>query len=46
MYVAQIHATPAKARPDMAADDATLAKAVEGVQWYILKITNWTDVYK
>lgn len=46
MYVAQIHATPAKARPDMAADDATLAKAVEGGQWYILKITNWTDVYK
>ena len=46
MFVAQIHATPAKARPDMAADDATLAKAVEGGQWYILKITNWTDVYK
>jgi hypothetical protein len=46
MYVAQIHATPAKSRPDMAADDATLAKAVEGGQWYILKITNWADVYK
>jgi hypothetical protein len=46
MFVAQIHATPAKARPDMDATDATLAKAVEGGQWYILKITNWTDVYK
>jgi len=46
MYVAQIHATPAKARPDMDATDATLAKAVEGGQWYILKITNWADVYK
>jgi hypothetical protein len=30
----------------MDATDATLAKAVEGGQWYILKITNWTDVYK
>ena len=46
MFVAQIHATPAKARPDMDATDATLAKAIEGGQWYILKITNWTDVYK
>ena len=46
MFVAQIHATPAKARPDMDATDATLAKAVEGGQWYILKITNWADVYK
>ena len=46
MFVAQIHATPAKSRPDMDATDATLAKAVEGGQWYILKITNWTDVYK
>jgi secreted PhoX family phosphatase len=46
MYVAQVHATPAKARPDMDATDATLAKAVEGGQWYILKITNWADVYK
>ena len=46
MFVAQIHSTPALARPDMDATDATLAKAVEGGQWYILKITNWTDVYK
>ena len=46
MFAAQIHATPAKARPDLAADDATLAKAVEGGQWFILKISNWVDVYK
>ena len=46
MFAAQVHATPAKSRPDMDATDATLAKAVEGGQWYILKITNWTDVYK
>ena len=46
MFAAQIHATPAKSRPDMDATDATLAKAIEGGQWYILKITNWTDVYK
>lgn len=46
MFVAQIHSTPAKARPDLPADDALLAKAVEGGQWYILKITNWADVYK
>lgn len=46
MYAAQIHATPAKARPDMAADDATLAKAVEGGQWNILKISSWDSIYK
>ncbi len=46
MFVAQVHATPAKARPDLDPADATLAKAVEGGQWYILKIANWTDVYK
>jgi hypothetical protein len=46
IFVAQIHATPAKARPDLDPADATLAKAVEGGQWYILKIANWTDVYK
>ena len=46
MFVAQIHATPAKSRPDLDPADATLAKAVEGGQWYILKITNWADVYK
>jgi secreted PhoX family phosphatase len=46
MYVAQVHATPAKARPDMAADDATLAKAVEGGQWNILKISSWDSIYK
>ena len=46
MFVAQVHATPAKSRPDLDPADATLAKAVEGGQWYILKITNWADVYK
>jgi hypothetical protein len=46
MFAAQIHASPAKSRPDMDPTDATLAKAIEGGQWYILKITNWTDVYK
>ena len=46
MFVAQIHATPAKSRPELDPADATLAKAVEGGQWYILKITNWADVYK
>lgn len=46
MFVAQIHATPAKARPDLDPADATLAKAVEGGQWYILQISNWADVYK
>jgi len=46
MYVAQIHATPAKARPDLPAEDATLAKAVEGGQWNILKISSWDGIYK
>ncbi len=46
MFAAQVHASPAKARPDLPADDATLAKAVEGGQWNILKISSWDSIYK
>ena len=45
MLVAQIHATPALARPDIAAGNTTLANAVEGGQWYIMEVPNWAAVY-
>lgn len=45
MYVAQIHGPIAKARPDVAADDLTLPKAIEGGQWYIMQILDWNAVY-
>lgn len=45
MYVAQIHGPIAKARPDVAADDLNLPKAIEGGQWYIMQISDWKAVY-
>lgn len=45
MLVAQVHATPAKSRPDLPADTYGLANAVEGGQWYVMKINNWSDIY-
>ena len=45
MLVAQVHSTPALARPDIAAGNASLANAVEGGQWYIMEVPNWAAVY-
>lgn len=45
MYVAQIHGPIAKARPDVAVGDLTLPKAIEGGQWYIMQISDWSAVY-
>jgi hypothetical protein len=45
MLVAQIHSTPALARPDIATGNALLANAVEGGQWYIMEVPNWAAVY-
>ena len=45
MLVAQVHSTPALARPDIAAGNTTLANAVEGGQWYIMEVPNWEAVY-
>ena len=45
MYVAQVHGPIAKARPDVAEGDLTLPKAIEGGQWYIMQISDWTAVY-
>jgi hypothetical protein len=46
MMVAQIHATPAKSRPDLSPAPANIANAVEGGQWYVMKVNNWGDVYR
>lgn len=45
MLVAQVHSTPALARPDIAAGNTTIANAVEGGQWYIMEVPNWSAVY-
>lgn len=45
MMVAQIHATPAKSRPDLNPAPADIANAVEGGQWYVMKIDDWSSIY-
>lgn len=46
LYVAQVHAPAAKSRPDLDTATATwLPQAVEGGQWYVMKIDNWTSIY-
>jgi hypothetical protein len=45
MLVAQIHASPAKSRPDLPADTFELANAIEGGQWYVMKVTSWAGIY-
>ena len=45
MLVAQVHATPAKSRPDLPADRFDLAKAIEGGQWYVMKVNSWAGIY-
>ena len=45
LMVAQIHATPAKARPDLDPSPVGIANAVEGGQWYVMKINDWSSIY-
>ncbi|MBU3693117.1 MAG: DUF839 domain-containing protein [Candidatus Nanopelagicaceae bacterium] len=45
MYVAQIHSPTAKARPDLDPTSSWLASAVEGGQWYVMKVQEWNLVY-
>ena len=45
MLVAQIHATPAKSRPDLSPTPFGIENAVEGGQWYVMKVNNWTGIY-
>lgn len=45
MYVAQVHATTAKSRPDLDPTSSWLPSAIEGGQWYVMKIDNWGSVY-
>lgn len=45
MFVAQIHSTPAKARPDLDPASSWLPLAVEGGQWYVMKVTDWNSIY-
>jgi hypothetical protein len=45
MLVAQVHASPAKSRPDLPAETFELANAVEGGQWYVMKVNSWAGIY-
>jgi secreted PhoX family phosphatase len=42
---AQIHATIAKARPDLT-DATSIANAIEGGQVYLLTVSDWTKIYQ
>lgn len=42
---AQIHATPAAARPDVADAATKLANIIEGGQLYLLEVTDWAAIY-
>jgi hypothetical protein len=44
VFVAQVHAPIATARPDLT-DAASIASAVEGGQIYLLTIPNWSKIY-
>jgi secreted PhoX family phosphatase len=45
MLVAQIHASPTKSRPDLSPAPAGLDNAVEGGQWYLMKVDDWGRIY-
>jgi hypothetical protein len=45
MLVAQVHASPAKSRPDLPDATFELADAVEGGQWYVMKVNSWAGIY-
>jgi hypothetical protein len=45
MLVAQIHASPTKSRPDLSPAPAGLDNAVEGGQWYLMKVDDWSRIY-
>ena len=45
MLVAQVHASPAKSRPDLSPTPFGIENAVEGGQWYVMKVNNWTGIY-
>ncbi|MEY4558522.1 MAG: hypothetical protein RL024_680 [Actinomycetota bacterium] len=42
---AQIHATPATARPDVADAATKLASIIEGGQLYLLEVSDWAAIY-
>jgi hypothetical protein len=42
---AQIHADPAKSRPDIPNAATALAPIIEGGQIYLLEITDWNAIY-
>jgi len=45
MLNAQIHATPTKSRPDLDPKPANIDDAVEGGQWYVMKVSSWSGIY-
>ena len=45
MFVAQVHATTAKSRPDLTTVPGDIANAIEGGQWYLMKVADWSSIY-
>ncbi len=45
MLVAQIHATTSKSRPDLSPAPFGIDDAIEGGQWYVMKVNNWSGIY-
>ncbi|NBQ35843.1 MAG: hypothetical protein EBU16_04970, partial [Actinobacteria bacterium] len=45
MLVAQVHTTPTKSRPDLTPAPFGIDNAVEGGQWYVMKVSNWEQIY-
>ena len=45
MLVGQVHASPTKSRPDLSPTPFGIDDAVEGGQWYVMKVDSWTGIY-
>ena len=45
MLVAQVHATTSKSRPDLVPTPFGTDNAIEGGQWYVMKVNSWSGIY-
>ena len=45
MLVAQMHASTSKSRPDLVPTPFGTDNAIEGGQWYVMKVNSWSGIY-